>query len=421
MTEPAAINAPTRTGARLLEAMAAGLVVLAAIAGFGALAGPLGLFPAAEGPEATRLTEVLSQTIDTEGIDAAVERYRALRAQGFPRLVESESDTNRLGYALLKRREMGSALRIFQLNAETYPRSANVHDSLGEAYLAAGDEVEAVESYRRALAIAPQSRSAANALEKLTDFEREPYRPLTLFHIGAGALGLFAGAAAVSLRKGSRRHGVAGTVFSVAMLSMSASGAYLAYAAPEPEVINVLMGFLAFYLVATAWSVARRKHPGTGPFDWIALLAVVAVGIGLATFGLAAASSPAGSKDGIPAGLFFGFAAVALLAGAGDLRRIARGGIAGARRTARHLWRMCCALFIAVSSLFLGQPQLFPQAVRDSGLLAVPSVVVVILLVFWLVRVLSTSAREKKAVAPTNDPLFGRLIATETTRPRSMR
>ena len=64
----------------------------------------------------------------------------------------------------------------------------------------------------------------------------------------------------------------------------------------------------------------------------------------------------------------------------------------------RKLPDMCTALFIAVMSFFLGQSQVFPYAVRTSGLLAVPGIVVATLLVFWLVRVLFT--RKYRSATP---------------------
>jgi uncharacterized membrane protein len=64
--------------------------------------------------------------------------------------------------------------------------------------------------------------------------------PLLFLHIVAGTLGILSGFVAVSLLKGSRRHGLAGNVFVVAMLILSASGAYLALIKSQPG--NVLGG-----------------------------------------------------------------------------------------------------------------------------------------------------------------------------------
>jgi hypothetical protein len=63
------------------------------------------------------------------------------------------------------------------------------------------------------------------------------------------------------------------------------------------------------------------------------------------------------------------------------------GGLQGAPRIARHLWRMCFALYIATASFFLGQSQVFPKAVRSSGLLPVPVLLVIGIMLFWLARV----------------------------------
>jgi hypothetical protein len=66
---------------------------------------------------------------------------------------------------------------------------------------------------------------------------------------------------------------------------------------------------------------------------------------------------------------------------------IARGGVSGAGRIARHLWRMCTALLIADFSFFLGQQQFFPALLRGSPVLLVPELVVLVLMIFWLIRV----------------------------------
>jgi ATP adenylyltransferase/5',5'''-P-1,P-4-tetraphosphate phosphorylase II len=84
--------------------------------------------------------------------------------------------------------------------------------------------------------------------------------------------------------------------------------------------------------------------------------------------------------------LFF-LSAIALLAGAGDLRMIRAGGIRGARRIARHLWRMCFGLFIATGSFFLGQQRFIPEPIRIPGLLMVLAVLPLVALLYWLWRV----------------------------------
>jgi len=77
------------------------------------------------------------------------------------------------------------------------------------------------------------------------------------------------------------------------------------------------------------------------------------------------------------------------------VRTFVRGGVAGAQRIARHLWRMGFALLIAAASLFLGKQQHFPEAIRTSPILNTPILLVAVMMIFWLVRVRFTGAYRK--------------------------
>jgi hypothetical protein len=81
------------------------------------------------------------------------------------------------------------------------------------------------------------------------------------------------------------------------------------------------------------------------------------------------------------------FGVVALLAGVGDLRMMRSGGLRGAARLARHLWRMSFALFIAALSFFIGQAKVIPEPIRIPGLLALPVLAVLVTMLYWLWRV----------------------------------
>ncbi|HEX8837594.1 MAG TPA: hypothetical protein VF748_11710, partial [Candidatus Acidoferrum sp.] len=103
------------------------------------------------------------------------------------------------------------------------------------------------------------------------------FSPILLAHICAGTLGLLSGAAAISFRKGSRAHVLAGRVFVVSMLTMGAGAAYLAVVRHQPN--NLGGGILTFYLVGTAWLTARRRDGETSRLDWVALLIPLTLGI----------------------------------------------------------------------------------------------------------------------------------------------
>jgi hypothetical protein len=78
---------------------------------------------------------------------------------------------------------------------------------------------------------------------------------------------------------------------------------------------------------------------------------------------------------------------VILLAAIGDLRAIRAGGLRGSRRLARHLWRMCFALFVATGSFFLGQMKFIPEPVRLVPLLLGLAFAPLVFLCYWMWRV----------------------------------
>ena len=221
------------------------------------------------------------------------------------------------------------------------------------------------------------------------------YSPILVFHICSGTVGFLSGVVAVFLRKGSRRHGLAGNVFVISMLSLAASGVYMAFMKSQPG--NILGGTVTFYLVATAWMTAKRRNGEIGVFDWGALLVVSALASFELTFGVEAATSPTGSKYGYPPWPYFFLGSVALIATTGDVRMIVRRGISGTQRIARHLWRMCFAFFIAASSIFLARQHLFPALLRKTGVLFLLSFFPLILMIFWLIRVRFTNAFKRTA------------------------
>jgi uncharacterized membrane protein len=215
-------------------------------------------------------------------------------------------------------------------------------------------------------------------------------------HVGGASMGMASGAVAMVARKGGRLHRVSGTVFFVSMLTMSGVAAIVAPMLPDR--FSALMGVFAFYLTLAAWVTVRRK-PGTiGRFEAVApfvALGVAAIALVLAWIG---GRMPKGLLDGEPSQLGYVVAGLAVLAAVSDLRVLRAGGVSGPSRLARHLWRMCLALFIAWGS-FAGQPMAQPAAVRNSPWLFVPALIVLGLMVFWLVRVrLSGPRRARRAV-----------------------
>ena len=126
---------------------------------------------------------------------------------------------------------------------------------------------------------------------------------------------------------------------------------------------------------------------------------LVALGVGFSSLAFAfEAIANGGAGQGMPAFPFFLFGIVALLASAGDFRFLRSGSPRGAARIARHLWRMCFALLIAALSFFIGQSDEFPPALRIMPLLALPMLIVLGVLFYWLWRV-----RVRRTWTPVSD------------------
>ena len=210
---------------------------------------------------------------------------------------------------------------------------------------------------------------------------------MILLHIIGGLISLTSGAVALSATKGGNLHRKVGMIFVYAMLVMSTSGAVMA--ALMPERISVIAGMLTFYLVVTALLTVRRRGRGFPWMDVGAMVFGLAVAVLAIVFGITGSNDPAGP----PPALALIFGSVALLATFGDARVLLVRSLPWSQRIARHLWRMCFALWIAAASFFLGQSDEFPEALRIMPLLCTPVLLVMLLMFYWLGRVLFTQWR----------------------------
>jgi hypothetical protein len=198
------------------------------------------------------------------------------------------------------------------------------------------------------------------------------------------------------------------------MLMMGAAAVYLAIQKHQPN--NIGGGIVTVYLIGTAWLTARRRDGETSRFDWIAILIPLTIGTAGWMNGVEALRSPDGSKYGVPAGMHLFMGSVCLLAAAGDVRMLVGGGVLGTKRIARHLWRMCFGLFIAAGSFFMGPSnrplrllsavglgQHLSPALFSTGVYLILTVLPLLLLIFWLVRVRLTGTSKRTGTVLMNE------------------
>lgn len=202
--------------------------------------------------------------------------------------------------------------------------------------------------------------------------------PVVAIHVLAGAIAIVAGLIALYSVKGLKLHRKSGMVFVCGMLVMALSGTVMAFGHPGTA-LNVPAGLVTAYLVITGLATVRPPSRGSRRLDQAAMLAAFAIGAGALLFAMS------GRVGGAMAYPLVMFALVALFAGEGDRRMIRAGGIKGAARLRRHLWRMCSALLIAAGSFFLGPVRRIPEPLRIPALRLIP-IVVLVTMAYWLWR-----------------------------------
>ncbi len=114
------------------------------------------------------IADALLQTILEKDIQTAVSQYNDLKANHADEYNFKESQLNTLGYRLLQAGKNKEAIEILKLNAESFPNSANVYDSLGEAYMFNGNVELAMENYKKSLELNPSNKNAQEKIGELS-------------------------------------------------------------------------------------------------------------------------------------------------------------------------------------------------------------------------------------------------------------
>ena len=115
---------------------------------------------------------VPSEHMFAGNIEKALAAYRQIKKETPNNVAVTEGRLNTLGYTFLRAKKLPEAIAYFKLNAEFYPNSFNVYDSLGDAYMANGDKELAIANFKKSLELNPRNTHGAEMLKKLTANEQ---------------------------------------------------------------------------------------------------------------------------------------------------------------------------------------------------------------------------------------------------------
>lgn len=108
----------------------------------------------------------LLEVFTDNGTTAGLNTYKKLKNDATYSTVEN--DMNRAGYQLLQTGKKKEAIEVFKINAENFPKSGNVYDSLGEAYLADGNKQLAIENYKKSVELDPGNEGGKKVLAEIS-------------------------------------------------------------------------------------------------------------------------------------------------------------------------------------------------------------------------------------------------------------
>lgn len=209
-------------------------------------------------------------------------------------------------------------------------------------------------------------------------------------HIAAGSLAVLTGYVAIFAAKGARLHRRSGMVFVYAMIVMGMAASVVAIFRDLQNLM--LSGPLVAYFVITAVTAVR-------PVDRRLDVGLFLIALTLALLGyLRAGSELAQGRyvvNGVPVAMSLLMTSVTMVAAVSDIRVLRGTVLTGPSRIARHLWRMCWAFWIATGSFFLGQMDEFPVWLQKPALMAIPALLPLVLMFYWLWRIRLRKAFER--------------------------
>ena len=105
--------------------------------------------------------EMTPELADQPTLQAIDEHYANLSLRFGYEITTSEDRLNDFAYRIMRQGNHAVAIELFEANAKRHPQSANVYDSLGDGYTAAGVLLKALKSYKKAVELGEASNHPA--------------------------------------------------------------------------------------------------------------------------------------------------------------------------------------------------------------------------------------------------------------------
>ncbi|WP_409417253.1 serine hydrolase [Flavobacterium sp. PS2] len=104
--------------------------------------------------------------IKSQGLETGLKKLEEFKKSDEYAIKESE--INDVGYQLLQSGKTKESIAVFKINVDTFPKSGNAYDSLGEAYLKDGDKKLAIVNYKKSLQFDPKNENAKKVLDEIS-------------------------------------------------------------------------------------------------------------------------------------------------------------------------------------------------------------------------------------------------------------
>lgn len=106
---------------------------------------------------------------DVDGADQLKKMFADYSDQMGSKFLPPEEVINNLGYRFMNDKKYDQALQFFQMAIDSYPKSANVYDSMGELWMNKGDNKKAISYYEKSLMLNPNNEGAKANIKKLKE------------------------------------------------------------------------------------------------------------------------------------------------------------------------------------------------------------------------------------------------------------